>query len=186
MDFNYRIHPITTPRMSGKYVPPSRRNAAPPNNITTSLSNDNFPVLSTHSPTIPSTKSGISFSALASEWNEKDEEDAAENRNREEAARNRADAEKTSFFPLRREYNNPEPYIYEVEEDDTRVLLAKAEDDGWKTIEKKARKQWTYEEQMERKRKFEDAEAKMYDESSVWTSGDHRSDDWSHRDRRAV
>jgi hypothetical protein len=176
--------------MSEKYIPPSRRNAASSNKTTVSLETQNFPSLSTKTATVAPTKSGISFSALASEWNEKEVEDESERKSREEFEKNRAERaeadSRRAFVPLRREYNNPEPYVYAVEEDDARVLVDKASDDGWKTVDKKARKQWSYEEQMERKRKFEEAEARMYDDSSVWNSGEHRSDDWSHRDRRTL
>jgi len=175
--------------MSGKYIPPSRRNAASANKTTMPIPDDYFPPLSAHSRTIAPTKSGVSFSALASDWNEKDIEEESERKSREGFEKNRAEraeAEKRTFAPLRREYNNPEPYVYAVDEDDTRVLLDKAADDGWKVVDKKARKQWSYEEQMERKRKFEEAEARMYEDSSVWNSGEHRSDDWSHRDRRTL
>lgn len=176
--------------MSGKYVPPSRRNLDSSSKTTMPIQNEYFPALTTHSRTIAPTKSGVSFSALASEWNEKDIEEENERKSHEEFEKNRverAEADnKRAFVPLRREYNNPEPYVYAVEEEDTRVLLDKASDDGWKTVDKKARKQWSYEEQMERKRKFEEAEARMNDDSSVWQSGEHRSDDWSHRDRRTL
>ena len=177
--------------MSDKYIPPSRRNAAASNKTTVSLDTQNFPTLSNKTPTLPPTKSGISFSALASEWNEKELEDKNERDTREELEKNRAERaeaeSRRTFAPLRREYNTPEPYVYAVEEeDDSRALVEKASDDGWKTVDKKARKQLSYEENMERKRKFEEAEARMYDDSSVWNSSEHRSDDWSHRDRRTL
>jgi len=172
--------------MSGTYVPPSRRNAASSNKTSVPLTNEYFPQLSTRTPTTLPTKSGISFSALASEWNEKDEEEAVERNIQEESTKNRADAEKRTFVPLRREYNNPEPYIYSAEEDDTGALLPTPVDDGWKTVEKKKKKEWTLEEQIERKQFYEEEQAKKEAEASVWTSGEHRSDDWSHRDRRTL
>jgi len=167
--------------MSGKYIPPSRRNNASSNKTTIPIQNEYFPPLSTQTPTILPTKSGISFSALASEWNEKEVNEETARKDREEQ-----DGGKRAFVPLLREYNNPEPYVYAVEEEETGTIPDKVADDGWKTVDKKARKQLSYEEQLERRRKFQEAEAQMYDDSSVWTSGDHRSDDWSHRDRRAV
>jgi hypothetical protein len=176
--------------MSGKYVPPSRRNAVSTNASAIPIQNEYFPPLSTNTRTIAPTKSGISFSALASEWNEKDVEDETERKSREEFEKNRAeraDADtKRAFASLRREYNNPEPYVYAVDEDDAGALLDKVTDDGWKTVDKKTKKQWSYEEQMERRRKFEEAEARMNEDSSVWQSGEHRSEDWSHRDRRTL
>lgn len=176
--------------MSGTYVPPSRRNAASSNKTSVPLTNEYFPQLSTRTPTILPTKSGISFSALASEWNEKDEEDAVERTIQEDSARNyaeRADADKRTFVPLRRDYNNPEPYIYSAEDEDTSGLVpTPADDDGWKTVEKKKKKEWTLEEQIERKQLYEEEQAKKEAEVSVWTSGEHRSDDWSHRDRRTL
>jgi len=189
MDFKSNSISISTFEMSGKYIPPSRRNAASANKTTMPIQNDYFPPLSSYTRTSAPTKSSMSFSSLASEWNEKDIEEESERKSREGFEKNRAEraeAEKRIFAPLRREYNNPEPYVYTVEEDDTRVLLDNNSDDGWKVVDKKARKQWSYDEQMERKRIFEEAESKMYEESSVWATNDHRKDDWTHRDRRTL
>ena len=172
--------------MSGTYVPPSRRNAASLNKTSVPITNEYFPQLSTRTPTILPTKSAISFSALASEWNEKDQEEAVERDIQEESTKNRADAEKRAFVPLRREYNNREPYIYSGEDEDTGALLPSPADDGWKTVEKKKKKEWTVEEQIERKQLYEEEQAKKEAEASVWTTGEHRSDDWSHRDRRTL
>ena len=170
--------------MSGKYIPPSRRNAA---SSSTPVQNDYFPALSAHSRTSAPAKAGVSFSALASEWNEKDRDDEIQRKSREEFEKNRAEraeADSRTFVSLRREYNNSEPYVYPVDHDDTRVLIPPS--DEWKTVNKKLRKQWSYEEQLERKQKFEEAEARMYEDSSVWQAGDHRSEEWNHRDRRIL
>jgi hypothetical protein len=174
--------------MSGKYIPPSRRNIASSN---TPIENQYFPPLSTHTRTIAPSKSGVSFSTLASQWSEKDRDDEMERKSKEEfekirAERAEADSRRT-FVPLRREYNNPEPYIYSVSDEDTRAgITDNTSSDEWKTVDKKARKQLSYEEEVERKTKFEEAEARMYEDSSVWQSGEHRSEDWSHRDRRTL
>lgn len=167
--------------MSGKYIPPSRRNVA------TSIKEQDFPALSTNTRTIVPTKSTVSFSTLASEWNEKDRDDEMERKSREEIEKNRAEraeADSRTFVSLRREYDIQEPDVYV---DDSSALLSdKPSGDDWTTVNKKTRKQWSYEEQVERKQKFEEAEARMYGDSSVWNSGDHPSEEWSHRDRRIL
>jgi epoxyqueuosine reductase QueG len=170
--------------MSGKYIPPSRRN------VVTSIKDQDFPALSTNTRTIAPTKSTVSFSALASEWNEKDRDDEMERKSREDIERSRAEraeADSRRFVAVRRDYDNPEPYVYPVDQDDNCVLINdKHPSDEWKTVNKRLRKQWSYEEQIERKQKFEEAEARMYGDSSVWNSGDHPSEEWSHRDRRIL
>jgi hypothetical protein len=150
------------------------------------ISNDYFPALSTRTPTVPPTKSGVSFSALASEWNEKSEEDAIEREARQETMRNLAvfaEAERRAFVPMRREYNSNEDYVYADEAEKNTIL---PEDDGWKVVEKKVRKEWSIDEQIERKQRYEAEVDRQKEEGSVWTTGDHRHEDWGFRDRRTA
>ena len=169
--------------MSGTYVPPSRRNAAK----TMPLSADNFPTLSTREY-VSSAASANSFAALADDWSRQEVEDKAEREVRNESEKHRkerAEAEKRSVVSLRREHSSNEARAYAANE--VAPDAARATDDGWTVVEKKKkRRELTLEEQIEWKQNYEAEQAKQEVAASVWAPGDHRSDDWSHRDRRAL
>lgn len=174
--------------MSGKYVPPSRRNnRAEP--VQPTLTPEYFPQLSTRQTLVaPPPQLSRQYSALATEWNEKAEEDRAQKEFQAEIDkrnREREEASQRNVVSLRRDYHATEEYIYSAEE----PLLSppKTDPDGWQVVEKKAKREFSPEEQMERKQRFLEAEEQQKkEEDSVWASGSRGADEWGYRDRRAA
>lgn len=168
-------------------MPPSRRNQKQEIPKTVTFNADSFPDLSSNIPTQNPLKLAKSFSSLATEWKEKEVEDTMERQLKEDTAKHLAEresADKRTIVALHRDYKNPEPYIYGTYESEDAPLIP-VQDEGWKVIEKKRRKEWTLEEQIERKQLFEQEEMRMKaEEESVWASTTHRNEDWDHRDRR--
>lgn len=169
--------------MSGKYVPPAMRNKKA--NVEESKvklpTQDDFPALgSNNSKTKASFKPIRSFAVLATEWQERDEEEKI----RKEAQEmiERRDAE-------RRELENRSVFIYR-QHDFEHTTNAYDNDnqpdslevDEWTRIEKKARRELTAEELYEKKMRIEEEEKQMA-EDSVWNHGN--DDEWDYRDRRA-
>jgi hypothetical protein len=163
--------------MSGKYVPPSLRNRSEPV--------PNFPQLSTRQPLVAPSPMAKAYSALATEWNDKEEEDRVQkefqteldrrNREREEATRR-------NKVSLHREYHGSDEYIYSAEEQPL-MPASKVDADGWQTVEKKAKKEWTLDEQIDRKERYLQTLEKG-EEDSVW--GSNANEEWGYRDRRAA
>jgi hypothetical protein len=173
--------------MSGKYVPPSRRNnRAEP--VQPTLTPEYFPHLSTRQSLVAPPQLSKQYSALATEWNEKEEEERTQknfqteldkrNRQREEASRR-------NVVYLHRDYHGPDEYIYSG--DEPVVSAPKVDPDGWQVVEKKPKREFTQEEQMERKQRFMEAEEQQKKEDdSVWGSSSKGVDEWGYRDRRAA
>jgi hypothetical protein len=167
--------------MSGKYVPPAMRNRkhlADEQKLKVP-SPDEFPTLGSSKPKT-AFKPVRSFALLASEWQDHEDEEKSRKEILESMGRREAE---------RRENENRNVYVYRQSEshtddyqvDDDRYQPNPSGVDDWTTIEKKAKRELTLEEQYDKKLRMEEEEKRMADES-VWN--DH-NDDWDYRDRRA-
>lgn len=168
--------------MSGKYVPPAMRNKknSGEESKVKIPSQDEFPSLGS-GKSKSSFKPIRSFAALATEWNEHAEEEKVRKETREmmdrrEAERREADTRHVFVYRQREvEYNS---YVEEYDS-----YQSKSEDpDDWTTIEKKARRDLTPEELLEKKLRMEEEERRLA-EDSVWNESN--GDEWDYRDRRA-
>ena len=168
--------------MSGKYIPPALRNKKanveePKKKIPTQ---DEFPSLGM-AKTKASFKPIRSFAALATEWQEHEEEEKIRKEAREMIERREAE---------RREIENRNVFVYRQaeidgheDEDEYDGYQSKpVAADDWTMIEKKARRELTTEEMFEKKLRMEEEERRMA-EDSVWNNG--QDDEWDYRDRRA-
>lgn len=146
---------------------------------------ENFPSLSA-SPSKSNNQWKSSFAALATEWNEHDEEEKVNRQIREDKDRRehqRRLAEERNVVTLRRRDNYFEE-DYNVGPSTYMTDHTEANDDEWTVIQhKKPKAELTLEEQIERDRKREEEERKIQ-EDSVWDNSN--GDEWDYRDRRAV
>lgn len=169
---------------SNKYVPPALRNREVVRNEKKIVqTEENFPSLSARLP-IVNNKWKSSFAALATEWNEHEEEEKVNRQLREDKDRRETQrrlAEERNVVTLRRrtslhqeEYDtSPSTYINDA-----------TNEDDWTVIDrKKLKPELSLEEKVERDQKREEEERKAQ-ESSVWDNAN--PDDWDYRDRRAV
>jgi len=174
--------------MSGRYVPPSRRNKTEPPPVTMQLTTEYFPELvTTRKPLVAPTPMSKPYSALASEWNEKDEEARTEKEYQDSLNRRNEEKDRiarSGVVAMQREYHGTEDYVYSVEEQPL-ITKPKTDADGWQVIEKKAKREYSVDEKMERQRKFKESEESMYDKDSVWDSNARGTDEWGYRDRRS-
>jgi hypothetical protein len=169
--------------MSSTYIPPYMRNrktnSVPEKKLPTS---DDFPSLSSAPVRTNAWSSTRSFAVLASEWKEHDEEEqmkkeAKEFRTRYESDIRRRDEQNVFVFKNDRgEYAEN----YSVQED---AEFVDTDTSDWKTIEKKAKRELTIEEKIERQIAQEAEEKAAADRDSVWNDG--TGDDWDYRDRRS-
>ena len=170
--------------MSGKYIPPAMRNKKanveePKKKVPTQ---DDFPSLGSATvKTNVSFKPLRSFAALATEWQEHEEEEKIRKEARDMIERREAE---------RREVENRNVFVYRQNEDENvdyeegydAYTSKMPEQDDWTMIEKKAHRELTTEEMFEKKLRMEEEERRMA-EDSVWNNGN--DDAWDYRDRRA-
>lgn len=168
--------------MSSRYVPPSKRNQNPVAKVLEINSPVDFPEF------VSSSKKSLfiparSFSSLASEWNEKSENEKLEETERKAKAQQTMErnAQYTKHLTsLKNSYEEEQTYIEERES----PLIEERERDEWVMIDrKKARVELTQEEKDERQRKRAELEETTR-ESNL--NADMPDSDWGFRDRRAV
>jgi hypothetical protein len=174
--------------MSSKYIPPALRNKA---SVPPVPSANEFPSLGSARGSPNTTwKHKTSFAVLASEWREQSEEDAEKREIQQATERREAErraAEERMIVHHRKRHIDE---IYEMEEDyedDTMwaQTTARTNEDGWTTVERKAKKELTLEETILREQKREEEEKRAQAErDSVWDAS--ANNDWDYRDRRAV
>ena len=168
--------------MSGKYIPPAHRNKkanVEDANAKVPTQAD-FPSLGMGKPKV-SFKPIRSFAALATEWQEHEEEEKIRKEAREMIERREAE---------HREIDNRNVFVYRQNDDENVEYdeeyggypLKTSNPYDWTTIEKKARRELTTEEMYEKKVRMEEEERRMA-EDSVWNNGNE--DAWDYRDRRA-
>jgi len=169
--------------MSSTYIPPYMRNrktnSVPEKKLPTS---DDFPSLGAIPVRTNAWSNNRSFAVLATEWKEHDEDeqmkkDAKESRIRYEADIRRRDEH--NVFVFRNDggkYNES----YSLAEG---AVIEDVDDSEWKTIEKKAKRELTIEEKIERQIAQEAEEKAALDKDSVWNES--TGDDWDYRDRRS-
>ena len=171
--------------MSGKYIPPSLRNRnrfvidEPKQKVPTA---DDFPSLGGTSVTKhkASFQPVRSFAVLATEWNEHAEDEKIRKEAREamehREAEKRAIESRNVFVYHKNDHYYDDQYEHEYNEQ------VEVGSDGWTTVQKKAQKDLTAEELLEKKLRLEEEERRLA-EDSVWN--DSTGDDWDYRDRRA-
>jgi hypothetical protein len=173
---------------TNKYVPPAFRNAN--KNRFSSLDErpipkqEDFPTLgATQAPPTTHWKTKKSFAVMATEWNDHSEyekmrgEYSTAKEKREAAIRERDMRNIVPFQPHR----SPG----EIREDESELMAEPVEHDEWKTIERKARREYSDEEKHAREEAREAEEkARQAQEDSVWNSSN--ADDWDYRDRRTI
>jgi len=171
--------------MSGRYVPPSRRNQHPVQKKEVEINNLNdFPSLTNSGPKsrfLPTKR----FSELASEWNVKAVEDKEAEEYRK-SARNREIEEQNRNRQSVVSFNNIHVFNEESRDDEEQnvPLIQKKDDDEWTTIDrKKIIVELSAEEKDAKARRQEEMYAKQ--EETMWIAGQSDSD-WGFRDRRAI
>jgi hypothetical protein len=150
-----------------KYVPPNKRDA--PKVILPKK--EEFPMLCSTN-TKPSIWSGKSFSSLATEWKNKDQEEKQNREIAEEIEKNKRHREEI-IIVRKRQYQSDHYSPYFEDENNLR------NDDEWTTVEKKVRPSLTIEEKIERDEFLEKQEIKQMEDDSVW-----QTEEWDFRDRR--
>ena len=173
---------------TNKYIPPAFRNAS--KNRFSTLDErpipkqEDFPTLGV-SQTSTSThwKTKKSFAVMATEWNDHSEyekmrgEYSNANQRREAAIRERDIRNVVTF--------QPHASSDEIRHDESELIAEPIEHDGWQTIERKARREYSDEEKHAREEAREAEEkARQAQEDSVWNASN--TDDWDYRDRRTI
>lgn len=167
---------------SNKYVPPALRNRKDEKRVNDLKdTTENFPTLGSAPARAPSTWTKKSFAVLAAECDAHSKEE--KERLEFEAARRRRDEERRrSDEEHLVRMHRPVQWFVPVDEECVAEEDEKA-DDGWTTIERKAKREFTLEELHARALAREAEEAKEAElQKSVWN--DHAANDWDYRDRR--
>lgn len=168
--------------MSSTYIPPYLRNrktnSVPEKKLPTP---DDFPSLGAVPVRTNAWSSSRSFAVLASEWKEHDDEEQIKKEAKDSRAQYEADLR-------RRDEHNVFVFKNDVDGcDESYSLPEDAEvkdmpDSDWTTIEKKAKRELTIEEKIERQIAQEAEEKAALDKDSVWN--ENAGDEWDYRDRR--
>jgi hypothetical protein len=166
---------------SNKYVPPALRNRKDEKRVVELKDTaENFPTLGSASVRAPSPWTKKSFAVLAAECDAHSKEE--KERLEFEAARRRREEERKRFD----EQHLVRMYRPVHENDVHEECLAEEDekmDDGWTTIERKAKREFTLEELHAREAAREAEETNEAElQKSVWN--EHAANDWDYRDRR--
>jgi len=165
--------------MSEKYIPPSRRAKTDKAVV---VSPDNFPQLSARQQIPSNPQLSKPFSALATEWNEKDEQETEQKdfqKKLEARNRERDEAIMRSVVHHRRDKYESEEWV-----EPEQPAISRTDPDGWQTVERKAKRELTVEEKDERRQKFLEAEEKRrLEDDSVWNTNTRNAEEWTYRER---
>jgi len=165
--------------MSEKYIPPSRRGKTDKPLV---VSPDNFPQLSARQHISSNAQLSKPFSALATEWNEKDEHENEQKQFQKELeSRNR---ERDEAIMRSVVHHRTDKYESEEWVEPQQLAISRTDPDGWQTVERKAKRELTLEEKDEKRQKFLEAEEKRkLEDDSVWNTNARNAEEWTYRER---